>query len=72
MKEYLADVTGTHALEHVVAITPNVVEKDRDGKPVRTLATLHMAGGQFFHTATDYPEALKAWGAGEAAPPQPK
>lgn len=59
MKEFLADNTGTHALEHVVAITP-LHNRGSDGK--RTLATLHMAGGQFFHTDTDYDAALSAWG----------
>ncbi len=67
MKEYLTDASGTHALEHVVAITP-LADKPVDGKPARVRATLHLTGGQHFHTDTDYVDALEAWGAHEPAP----
>ncbi len=70
MKEFISDATGTHALEHVVAITP-VVDKAPPGVVPRSRAVLHMAGGQFFATDTDYAVALEAWGY-VAPKPDPK
>lgn len=60
------DASGHYNLSAAVALTPRVVPvvdqlgrdvKNADGTPkTRTLATVHMAGGRAFDTATDYEE----------------
>jgi hypothetical protein len=70
-QRYLKDATGTHALEHVIAITP-LHHKSPDGTIQRSRAVLHAAGGQFFHTDTDYEAALKAWGFEDESKPERK
>lgn len=60
-KSFIQDSSGTHSLDDVVSITP-VSDPAPPNVAPRVRAVLHMRGGQFFNTNTDYAVALKAWG----------
>lgn len=60
-KSFIQDSSGTHSLDEVVSITP-VSDPAPPNVAPRVRAVLHMRGGQFFATNTDYAVALKAWG----------
>lgn len=66
-KSFIQDSSGTHSLEDVVSITPVSDPAPANIAP-RVRAVLHMRGGQYFNTQTDYAVALKAWGYTAPAP----